>query len=274
MLGKKMKKALACLLAAIMIVTTIGPAQSYAAEEEASKTSFTWEAVDEEVGTDFLPTAKMVDETDPAFAEDENVRVLIIMEEDSVIDAGFEVTELATSEAAAEYSDMLEQNQDQVVETIESEVMDGESLDTVNNFTILTNAVSANVEFGRIEAIKEVEGVADVVIETIYEVQADAEPQTMTAGEMVGSYRTWNIGYTGAGMRIAIIDTGLDTDHPSFSGDAFMYALKEQAAKNHVRVSSYDLLDTKKIDELAMNLMPRLLSHQTTALSFQASTTS
>lgn len=254
MLGSRMKKVLACLLAAIMIVTTIGPAQSYAAEEEAGKTSFTWEAVDEEVGADTLTIAKTVDETDPVFAEDENVRVLIIMEEDSVIDAGYEVTELATNEAAAEYSDMLEQNQSQVVETIESEVMDGESLDTVNSFTILTNAVSANIEFGQIEAIKEVEGVADVVIEKVYEVQADAEPQTMTAGEMVGSYKTWNIGYTGAGMRIAIIDTGLDTDHPSFSGDAFMYALKEQAAKNHVRVSSYDLLDAKKIDELAMEL--------------------
>ncbi|MGN1343632.1 MAG: S8 family serine peptidase [Traorella sp.] len=65
---------------------------------------------------------------------------------------------------------------------------------------------------------------------------------------MVGSYNVWESGYTGAGMRIAIIDTGLDVDHPSFDADAYLYALEEQAEKEGKTIADYDLLDQEDID--------------------------
>ncbi len=42
---------------------------------------------------------------------------------------------------------------------------------------------------------------------------------------MIGSYNAWLEGYTGAGSRIAIVDTGLDSDHPSLNSAAFDYSL-------------------------------------------------
>ena len=46
------------------------------------------------------------------------------------------------------------------------------------------------------------------------------DPLTASSGEMTGVANVWaDLGYTGTGMKIAVIDTGLDLDHPSFAAD-------------------------------------------------------
>ena len=45
---------------------------------------------------------------------------------------------------------------------------------------------------------------------------------------MIGSNAAWAAGYTGAGSRIAVIDTGTDTDHQSFSAAGFDYSCKSR----------------------------------------------
>src|SRR5699024_8031433 len=47
----------------------------------------------------------------------------------------------------------------------------------------------------------------------------DASPQMKYAKGMTGVDKAHEMGYTGEGMRIAIIDTGVDVDHPDFGGD-------------------------------------------------------
>lgn len=46
-------------------------------------------------------------------------------------------------------------------------------------------------------------------------------------------------GYTGAGTRIAVIDTGIDTDHQSFAADAFAYSLSRQAELHEIPADEY-----------------------------------
>ena len=72
------------------------------------------------------------------------------------------------------------------------------------------------------------------MIETRYEpavVEQDLEtdPNMATSSEMIGSGLAWASGYTGAGSRVAIIDTGIDTDHQSMDADAYWYSLQQQA---------------------------------------------
>lgn len=75
--------------------------------------------------------------------------------------------------------------------------------------------------------IKAMSGVKNAFIETVYEVPTDQESTgttTLDAAELknqnaldaTGADET---GYTGKGQTIAIIDTGLDTDHEAFGGD-------------------------------------------------------
>ncbi|MBR5637614.1 MAG: S8 family serine peptidase, partial [Pseudobutyrivibrio sp.] len=191
-----------------------------------------------------------VEEKDP----NEQTRVIIVMEGDSVLDKGFDTEDLAENKAAMKAADKIEAQQEKEVKKIEREALDGETLDVNYNFSILTNAVSADVAFKNIEEIKKVDGVADVIVAVEHDPQVEAEPNTITSGDMVGSYNTWTTGYTGAGTRIAVIDTGIDIDHPSFDGAAFDAHLKETAEAASKTVADYDLLDEEEIANVLPNL--------------------
>ena len=116
----------------------------------------------------------------------------------------------------------------------------------LKNMTLLMNLISANVRFGDIETIRNVPGVKAVFLENRYDPPEDmgddsAEPNTSnTSTYMVGAAETWAEGYTGAGSRVAIIDTGLDTTHQSFNEDAFNYAI-QQTGKNISLFTQSDL---------------------------------
>ena len=191
-----------------------------------------------------------VEEQDP----EEQTRVIIVMEGDSVLDKGFDTEDLADNKAAMKAADKIEAQQEETVEKIEEEALNGESLEVNYNFSILTNAVSADVAFKDIEEIEKVDGVSAVYVATQYDPQVEAQPNTITSGDMVGSYNTWTIGYTGAGTRIAVIDTGIDIDHPSFDGGAFMAHLEETAEDASKTVADYNLLNKEEIANVLPNL--------------------
>ena len=191
-----------------------------------------------------------VEEQDP----EEQTRVIIVMEGDSVLDKGFDTEDLADNKAAMKAADKIEAEQEETVEKIEREALNGEDLEVNYNFSILTNAVSADVAFKDIEEIEKVDGVAKVYVAAQHDPQVEAEPNTITSGDMVGSYNTWTAGYTGAGTRIAVIDTGLDIDHPSFDGGAFDAHLQETAEAASKTVADYDLLDKEEIANVLPNL--------------------
>ena len=196
-------------------------------------------------------TEKPVEEKDP----DEQTRVIIVMDGESVLDAGFDTEDLADNNAAMSLSDSIIAEQEQTVEKISEEALDGEELNVNYNFSILTNAVSADVAYKDIENIVNVKGVAAVYVAQQYEPLADsANPETITANDMVGSYTTWATGYTGAGTRIAIIDTGIDSDHPSFDEGAFLAHLNETAEASNKTVEDYNLLSVDEIAAVLPNL--------------------
>lgn len=197
-----------------------------------------------------------VEERDP----DEQTRVIIVMEGDSVIDQGYDTEDLADNSEAISLSESIVEEQEKQVEKISEEALGGEDLDVNYNLTILTNAVSADVAYKDIENIEKVDGVEAVYIAQQYEPETtdNAEPMTITAGDMVGSYTTWAAGYTGAGTRIAIIDTGIDADHPSFDEGAFEAHLEETANEASLSVSDYALLSEEEIE----NVLPYLNAYQ------------
>lgn len=218
--------------------------------------TFVLEEVDEEEMSDAeIPMeAKEVKEQELEYEADEVVRVIIVLEDDAVLDAGFDTVELASNEEAMKMADGIKEEQEEVAEEISEKILGGGELDVRYHFTILSNALSANVKYGDIERIREVEGVEEVYITPRYEIQDADSPQMATAGPMVGSTVTWANGYTGAGQRIAVIDTGIDADHPSFDGAAFDYSLGLTAAEAGKTVEDYHLLDKDEIASVFPNL--------------------
>ena len=213
------KRILAFVLSLCMILS-LAPLRAYAAENENTAAESQNLVIEELDGAEIeatLPQTGLADESlavEQIISDDEVVKVLIIMESLSVSEA---VENATVNSDTAAISDELEAEQEEVVEQIEETVLDGEPLEITYSYTWLLNGVAADVPYGSIAEILAVEGVKQVLIQPVYEVCSTADPLTITDGVMVGRESTWAAGFTGEGMKIAIIDTGLDTDHQNFA---------------------------------------------------------
>ena len=193
-----------------------------------------------------------------SYVDTDMVRVSIFLEENSTIGAGFSTESIAANSEAMAYRAELKEEQAEITAAIERKL--GQKLDVVWNLTLAANLISANVKFGQIKDIEQVAGVREVLIETCYEPDTaeNAEPNTVSSGAQIGSATAWAYGYTGAGSRIAIIDTGSDTDHQSLDAAAFEYALAQLAQEKGLSyeeyIASLDLLDAEEIMAVSAEL--------------------
>ena len=228
-----LKRAMAVLLALVMTLSLVTPSWAAGRSTVATRgenNGITWEKVDN-INLPTKENAAVADETQQ-YADTDVVRVSIVLSDPSTLEKGFSAADIAAgSRQAMKYRDKLESKQGKMAKTISKKALDGQALDVVWNLTLATNIISANVEFGQIEKIENVKGVKQVLIETRYEpcVVKESEttdPNMATSSNMIGSNFAWANGYTGAGSKVAIIDTGADTDHPSLSGAAYSYAVK------------------------------------------------
>lgn len=187
------------------------------------------------------------------YKDEDIVRVSIFLEDAATIDK-YSTDGIAENDQAMDYREKLAKRQDEIVKKIEAVL--GEELDVQWNLTLVANVISANIRYGKIKEIAQVEGVKKVVLETQYTVPESvdmtvADPAMTGSSGMTGSGAAWQAGYTGAGMRIAIIDTGLDTTHQSFANAPYLYALQQNAiaaGKSYEEyVASLDLLDKEEL---------------------------
>ena len=247
------RRGLSLLLAFALVAGYLVPAK---AVENGSELKLGIEQIGNDSVSAKLPMAQANSAEQSKLDMSEIVRVSIQLEEASTMDAGFELEEIAANAEAMNYRDSLKKDQEAVIASIERKVLKNKELDVVWNLTLAANVISANVPRGAIEQIEKLDGVRCVVEEKRYEPQMASvggtyEPNMAISGQMTGAQQSWLAGYTGAGTTIAIIDTGLDTDHQSFDAEAFKYAV-EQAAKETGK--TYDLLSVSDIDAVLTEL--------------------
>ena len=218
------------LLTAAMLFALAVPSVSAAESAGGSNPGVTWEKVDAAPRALSQRAVKLAEEA-PAYAPDEMVRVTIVFKEASAVGAGYSTENIASNSGAKAYRNNLKKIQDSYAKIIASKALNNAQLDVVWNLTLVTNAISANVPFGKIEAIKQVPGVKDIILETRYEPAVASKeadnPNMSVASEMTGGALAWAAGYTGAGSKVAIVDTGLDLEHELFQPDALEYALEQ-----------------------------------------------
>ena len=191
----------------------------------------------------------------------DTVRVSIVLDKDSTLSAGYAVEDIAHNEKAMSYRASLKAEQDKLASRISSKI--GEELDVVWNMTLAANMISANVTYGQIDEIKAVADVSDVIIENRYEPQTttqteELDPNMATSSEQIGSNAAYMEGYTGAGSRVAIIDTGTDTDHKSFQPEGYEKGLEVEAEKRGMTLEAFkeslNLLTREEVEEIAPQL--------------------
>ena len=248
------------LLSLILVAALL--AGFYVPGAQAASTGLTWEKTDREVNLDLINQEAEIQKEAPRDPS-EVVRVSIVLEEKSTIQAGYSTASIAANRAAIAYNDSLRAKQDTLSAAISAQVLGGKPLDVVWNLTLVGNLISANVPYGSIEAISQVEGVKAVILENVYEPcvvdrEAVADPQMFASLEMTGSSMVWSCSYTGAGSRIAVIDTGTDVDHQSFDSGALRYALEQNAQEAGLSYEEYvkelDLLDAQEVASVLTRL--------------------
>lgn len=240
-----LKRFLAAALAAVMVLG-LGLSGVSAAPDGQTPLDF-YELDASQVSAELKNTENAVEETDSLHEATDEVRVTIVLEAAPALSVmGREAA------ATSAYRQSLKTAQAQMADRISDQVLAGAPLDVVWNLTLATNAMSANVEYGQVEAIRAVSGVKAVYLEKQYAPMTTADMSNLVAQEMTGASAVHeNAGYTGAGSRIAVVDSGTDTDHQSFSQGGYEYALsclaQEKGLSLEAYVKSLNLLDEAEI---------------------------
>ncbi|MFR9086504.1 MAG: S8 family serine peptidase [Oscillospiraceae bacterium] len=101
-------------------------------------------------------------------------------------------------------------------------------------YTTLLNGFSATVTYGQYKALKELDCVESVFLSPTFSLL----PDTANSTRMIGGGLANETGFTGEGMLIAILDTGVDMDHQIFSKAPANPALTQDDVKG--LLSQYD----------------------------------
>ena len=251
---KMLQRFLSAALAVCLALTFVMPATA------VTNTSVKFNKVDNSAVTDPLDNRVPVEEQKPDYANTDVVRVSIVLSDKSTLQAGYSTKDIASNTSAINYRNKLNKKQQDMTLKISGVI--GQKLDVVWNLTLAANIISANVKYGQIGAIEKIPGVKEVLIETLYFADTaqsgTADPNMATSGAQIGSAPAWGAGYTGAGSKIAIIDTGVDAAHQSFDSAAFDYALAELAEKAGMTADEYiaslNLMDADDIAAVADQL--------------------
>ena len=158
---RKLPSRLCALLLAMALLCSIGIPQAAAAGGSVS-----WSQVDNDAVTAQLPLQE-AEEAAPAYRDTDLVRVSIFLEDAPAI-SKFGVQNIAENQAAVQYRASLETRQEAMAQAISAQALGGKQLDVVWNLTLAANLISANVEYGEIDAIRQVPGVEQVILETQY----------------------------------------------------------------------------------------------------------
>lgn len=251
-----LSRVLSLLLVLTMLAGFLIPAG--AAGTESGTQGLEFEKT-ENVGSEMLAeTAEGEEKEDAATHTDSDVvRVSIVLDKAPAMEL-YGTADITANTAVASYRNELKAQQNSVARKIETAT--GEKLDVVWNLTFAANLISANVEYGQIEQIRGISGVQKVVLETRYvpmvvDQNETANPNMATSPVQIGSSTAWAAGYTGAGSRIAVIDTGIDTDHQSFAEAGYEYSLGQLAEKKEMDADAFKAgLKLLGKDEIAQKL--------------------
>ena len=251
------KRLLSLLLAAAMVFSLVTPAAAAEYDHHPGLTPVDDNRIQEHPSSG---QSVEIPVEEPEYKEDQVLRVSIFLKKKGTLDAGYSPMGIGSNDAALAYNQALKQEQKAMEKTISQAI--GQKLDVVWNLTLATNLISANVEYGQISAIRAIPGVEAVVIENRYDPavvdKGGNDPQMATSGTQIGSYNAWAAGYTGAGTRVAIIDTGLDVEHEAFNAGAYLHSLSQLAAAAGKDVQAYtdglNLLDQAEINQVLRDL--------------------
>ncbi|GLC88352.1 S8 family serine peptidase [Lysinibacillus piscis] len=157
---------------------------------------------------------------------DESVDVIIHLSEKPVaLEKG--ITELTgrsfSMQTEQEVKEIVATQQEEVVQEMEDERI---SFSLGYTFDTVLNGLAAEVKAGDLEKLLQIDGITliepDVTVYASEEVtpieNGQVDAYMNTSNSFLGIEQLWQEGLEGQGVKVAVLDTGIDVDHPEFAG--------------------------------------------------------
>lgn len=157
-----------------------------------------------------------------AYAPDERVRIVIELEDAPLLDSHkvsqyASVTDFLDSYAAQSTERKLERARKAVKSQLATKLDD---VEVRYEYTTVFNGLSVEADYADLETIQDLPGVKDAYVSQVYQlIEPVNETKLADSVPAIGGDISQKTGYTGKGMVVAILDTGLDTSHEAFQRD-------------------------------------------------------
>lgn len=157
-----------------------------------------------------------------AYAPDERVRIVIELEDAPLLDSHkvsqyASVTDFLDSSAAQSTERKLERARKAVKSQLATKLDD---VEVRYEYTTVFNGLSVEADYADLETIQDLPGVKDAYVSQVYQlIEPVNETKLADSVPAIGGDISQETGYTGKGMVVAILDTGLDTSHEAFQND-------------------------------------------------------
>lgn len=177
-----------------------------------------------------------------AYAPDERVRIVIELEDAPLLDSHkvsqyASVTDFLDSYAAQSTERKLERARKAVKSQLATKLDD---VEVRYEYTTVFNGLSVEADYADLETIQDLPGVKDAYVSQVYQlIEPVNETKLADSVPAIGGDIVKNTGYTGKGMVVAILDTGLDTSHEAFRNKV-----------NEPKFSKQDIADKLASDSL------------------------
>lgn len=154
-----------------------------------------------------------------AYAPDERVRIVIELEDAPLLDSHkvsqfASVTDFLDSNAAQSAERKLERARKAVKSQLATKLDD---VEVRYEYTTVFNGLSVEADYADLETIQDLPGVKDAYVSQVYQlIEPVNETKLADSVPAIGGNISKETGYTGKGMVVAILDTGLDTSHEAF----------------------------------------------------------
>ena len=237
----RMPQRLLSLVLVLMMLISVLPVSAMAAELTPSDpetgltaTDVTNELTDSDrlaIFEDNMDSSKVSRSEIPA--DDEMVKVIVQLDADSLLDvrnrtnASMSMLDFQQTAAAKAQLEEIADVQLSVMNAMESQSIPSSF---TFSYTSVISGFAAQVPYGRINDIKKLDGVEDVVLCQTYYTDSMGSAtlgQALTAAE-VAAYSN-NTQYQGEGMLIGILDTGLDVNHEAFANAPAVQKLQKSS---------------------------------------------
>ncbi|GAE09695.1 minor extracellular serine protease [Paenibacillus sp. JCM 10914] len=143
---------------------------------------------------------------------------------DVIVELSAEPVALAkgiSSIAGKSFSSSMKANVEQKVERQQQTFIDSLNSQNINHeisnqYSYAFNGVALEMDSSKLETILDIPGVLGVYpdLEVTVGPKGEVNPYMKDTGPFIGAPEVWDLGYTGKGVKVGVIDTGIDYVHP------------------------------------------------------------